>query len=681
MKPAEKTKSANPSASPMTCSPVRTAASIALAIAFGLLTVQSASAFISIASDSATPNSDRQSKSSEDQKILHVLNRIGYGPRPEDVAKVKRIGLSAYIDDQLHPDRITDTAVDQKLQAFTELQLSDEDIAAKYKDFITSDQEAAKLRQKMRKEMAAKTGETASVAAGGVAAGKAGQSAQEMMATDPDLMKQIQDTREHLAKAAEPIALLHEEFVASKLIRAVESQRQLQEVLVDFWSNHFNIDIRKAPCGVLKVIDERDVIRSHIFGKFRDLLEASAKSPAMLVYLDNFQSVADQLPPAPRTRRGRRQVTEIQNGSQTIYFNPANKMLPSTTPPATVAPAQTGKRKVGLNENYAREIMELHTLGVNGGYTQQDVREVARCLTGWSIAASDGLKPRINRYGEAGVFQFFPRLHDDGEKNVLGHRIPAGGGEKDGEIVLDLLSKDPATRKHISYQLCQRLVSDDPPVQLVNRCVETWQHTDGDLREVVRTILTSPEFYSADSMRKKIKSPFEYAVSSVRALDGHMDVDAMVSRKQLPREANLMVRPPQGGGYMDVNTTSLLGQVATMGQPLYQYQAPTGFPEDSRKWVSSGALIARLNFSLSLTQGKVKDVLLADPSEDAGGAMDSRKLIDRMSAQILHGEVSPSTRATLLREAGQSDSMRKDSALPPATIAALLLGSPEFQRR
>jgi len=252
---------------------------------------------------------------------------------------------------------------------------------------------------------------------------------------------------------------------------------------------------------------------------------------------------------------------------------------------------------------------------------------------------------------------------------------------RDAEIVLDLLASDPATRKHVSYQLCQRLVCDEPPVQLVNKCVETWQHTDGDLREVVRTIITSPEFYSSASMRKKIKSPFEFAVSSVRALDGHMDIEAMVSRKQLPREANLMVRPPQGGGYMDVSTTSLLGQVATMGQPLYQYQAPTGFPEDSRKWVSSGALISRLNFSLSLTQGKIKDVTLNDPSEDAGGAMDSRKLIDRMSAQILHGEISPSTRATLLKEAGQNDTMRSQGALPPATIAALLLGSPEFQRR
>jgi uncharacterized protein (DUF1800 family) len=662
---------------------MRTTGSFAFAIVFGMLSLQSASAFYDGGTGASQFKAAGQGKSTDDQKILHLLNRIGYGPRPEDIAKVKRIGLAAYVEEQLYPERINDSALEQKLQGFAELQLSDEAIAAKYKEFITTDQQAAKLRQKMRKEVAAKTGETPPAVPGALVTGKAGQAAKELMASDPELMKQIQDTREQLAKAAEPVALLHEEFVAAKLVRAVESQRQLQEVLVDFWSNHFNIDTRKAPCGVLKVIDDRNVIRPHIFGKFRDLLAASAKSPAMLVYLDNFQSVADQLPAVAtaRTRRGKRQVTEIQNGSQTIYFNPANKMLPTSVPPAPVAPAQTGKRKVGLNENYAREIMELHTLGVNGGYTQQDVREVARCLTGWSIASTDGVRPRINRYGEAGVYQFFPRLHDDGEKTVLGHRIPAGGGEHDGEVVLDLLSHDPATRKHISYQLCQRLVCDEPSTQLVNRCVEVWQHTDGDLREVVRAIITSPDFYSAQAMRKKIKSPFEYAVSSVRALDGHMDVEAMISRKQLAREANLMVRPPKGGGYMDVNTTSLLGQVATMGQPLFQYQAPTGFPEDSRKWVSSGALISRLNFSLSLTQGKLKDVMLTNLSEDAGAPMDARKLIDKLSGQILHGEVSPSTRATLLKEAGQSDAMRGDAALPPATIAALLLGSPEFQRR
>ncbi len=601
-----------------------------------------------------------QQQITENDKIVHVLNRLGFGARPDDIEKVKRIGIWPYIEKQLHPEEIDDSAVEQKLANFRELNASNEDIASQYKAFITADQGAAKLRQQMRKEAAAKMAQTpeqgtsaGTIQSGGQQAATQ-QAMRDMVANDPAMMRQVQDNRDEVARSATPVALLHEEFDAAKLIRATESQRQLQEVLVDFWSNHFNIDIRKAPCGVLKVIDDRDVIRPHIWGKFRDLLGASAKSPAMLVYLDNFQSVADQLP-MPVTNRLRRRAQFAQ------------------TP---VRPAAQ-KRKIGLNENYAREIMELHTLGVDGGYTQQDVREVARCLTGWSIGSPDGVRTRINRFNEAGVFQFYPRVHDDGEKVVLGHTIPAGGGIQDGETVLDILASSPATMKHISYQLCQRLVCDEPPASLIDKCVKTWKETDGNLREVVRTIISSPEFFSPVSMRKKIKSPYEYAVSCVRALDGTLDPQALVPQRQLPREANSMVRPPQGGGYLDINTTSLLGQIGTMGEPIFQYQAPTGFPEDSRKWVSSGALISRLNFSLALTQGRISDVKLDDPAEDAGGMMDVNKMIDRVSGRILHGQISPSTRATLVREA-QSDASSK---VTPATIAALLLGSPEFQRR
>ena len=496
---------------------------------------------------------------------------------------------------------------------------------------------------------------------------------QEMVAADPNLAKQFADTRLQLVTAAEPVGKLYDEFVASKLIRAVESQRQLQEVLVDFWSNHFNIDIRKAPCGVLKVIDDRDTIRPHVFGKFRDLLEASAKSPAMLVYLDNFQSVSDTMP-QPLLNRRRRLGAQAGFGA----FNGGGTASPANhAKPAPAVP----RRKLGLNENYGREIMELHTLGVDGGYTQQDVHEVARCFTGWSIGSPDGARPRINRYNEAGEFQFYPRVHDDGEKVVLGHVIPAGGGIQDGETVLDILASNPATMRHISYELCQRLVCDEPPVSLVHKCVVTWQQTDGDLREVVRTIVTSPEFFSPVAMRKKIKSPFEYAVSSVRALNGTLDPTELVAKKQVAREANSLVRPPQGGGFLDVNTNTLLGQIATMGEPLFQYQAPTGFPEDSRKWVSSGALISRLNFSLALTAGRIKDVKLDDPSEDAGANMDPETTINRLADRILHGDISPSTRATLLSEAKAGSGSNANGPLTSGTIAALLLGSPEFQRR
>jgi len=589
---------------------------------------------------------------SEQDRIIHVLNRLGFGARPDDIEMVRKVGLKTYIERQLYPDKIDDSAVETKLQGYEELSLPNSEIEARYNEFIDADQTINRLRRQARLAAAGQMTAPGAAMTDGTAGQGAKPSLKELAAGNTDLEQQMVEARGQLVKVAEPVGLLHQEFNAAKLIRAVESQRQLQEVLVDFWGNHFNIDVRKAPCGVLKVIDDRDVIRPHIWGKFRDLLGASAKSPAMLVYLDNFQSVSDQIPALPARRRA---AMAQANG-------------------AVVVPA---RRKPGLNENYAREIMELHTLGVDGGYTQQDVREVARCFTGWSTGLADGDRQRINRYGQVGEFRFYPRVHDDGEKVVLGHQIPAGGGVQDGETVLDILASNPATWRHISYQLCQRLVSDEPPASLVDKCVKTWKQTDGDLRQVVRTIVTSPEFFAPTAVRNKIKSPFEYAVSSVRALDGTLDANALVSRRQLPRVANGLVRPPQGGGYLGLNTTTLLGQIGTMGQPLFQYQAPTGFPEDSRKWVSSGALISRLNFSLALTQGRITDVVLENPSEDSGGAMDANAMIDRASGRILHGQISPSTRATLLREA------KSDPASPatPATIAALLLGSPEFQRR
>jgi uncharacterized protein (DUF1800 family) len=624
----------------------------------------------------ATTAKQKEPKVTEDDRIVHVLNRLGFGPRPDDIDRVKQMGLHAYIEQQLHPDQIDDSAVERKLQGYAELNLSDSEIEARYNQFINADQAQARLRRQLAKAAAEKTATTdvaTTTQPGAQGNPQANQQAvRDMLAGDPNMQREFLAGRDQLVKVAEPIGLIHEEFDAAKLIRAVESQRQLQEVLVDFWSNHFNIDIRKAPCGVLKVLDDRDVIRPHIWGKFRDLLEASAKSPAMLVYLDNYQSVADQLPNPNVRRRARRNAPFVGTVGE-----PPPPQMTVANPPPPPPPRATPRRKVGLNENYAREIMELHTLGVDGGYTQQDVHEVARCFTGWSVAVPDGLRARAPRYGEAGEFMFRPFVHDNGEKVVLGHHIPPGGGMRDGEIVLSLLAEDRATWRHLSYQLCQRLVSDEPPTSLVDKCVQTWQNTDGDLREVVRTIVTSPEFFSPQSLRKKIKSPFEYAVSSVRALNGTLDPELLVSRRQIPREANSLVRPPQGGGFLDLSQTTLLGQIGTMGEPIFQYQAPTGFPEDSRKWVSAGALISRLNFSLALTQGRIADVKLDDPAEDAGGTIDANAMIDRASNRILHGQISPSTRATLLREANADTGSRQT----PATIAALLLGSPEFQRR
>jgi uncharacterized protein (DUF1800 family) len=650
---------------------------------------------------------------SEDDKILHVLNRMGFGARPDDVEMVKEMGLHQYIEQQLNPEQIDDSALDQKLSAFPDLMASDQDIESKYNSFIAADLNAFRLRVKLQNMVA--VNELKNQAASGTGTGQATGSTMDMtmtataaanqaggankvadrakkrdevmdlLASNPDLQQQFKDTGDALKAASQPVGNMYQEFVTAKMMRAAESKKQFEEVMTDFWTNHFNIDIRKTPCGVLKVIDDRDVIRAHEFGKFRDLLEASAKSPAMLVYLDNFQSVADGSLPAPgqarprinRLLRGRTNFGPFTGGGG--YDEPMQTQMQAQP----LAPPKPKRPAPGLNENYAREIMELHTLGVDGGYTQHDVREVARCLTGWGVSSADGRRARINRYAEAGEFQFFPRVHDDGEKVVLGHVIPAGGGIQDGETVLDILANDPNTMRHISYELCMRLVCDEPPMSLVNKCIDTWKRTDGDLREIYRTIVTSPEFFSPVAFHKKIKSPFEYAISSVRAMNGTVDATVAVAPRQVERDAALLVRPPQGGGFIDVNPTTLEGEIANMGEPLFQYLAPTGFPEDSRKWVSSGALISRLNFSLALTAGRIRDVKIDNPAEDASPTMDVDGEVNRLAAQILHGEMTPSTRATLMNEASSSSTTgtQGNASLTPATIAALLLGSPEFQRR
>jgi uncharacterized protein (DUF1800 family) len=451
-------------------------------------------------------------------------------------------------------------------------------------------------------------------------------------------------------EAQQQIRMAGIQLALDKTTRAIESEKQFQEVMVDFWSNHFNIDIRKNFCQVYKISDERDVIRKHAFGNFRDLLEASAKSPAMLVYLDNAQSSAP-MPENPTQERRRQQMLEraAQNGNEEAKL--ALQM-------------QKNRGRGGLNENYAREIMELHTLGVDGGYTQKDVLEVARCLTGWTV------NPRT------GEFVFTPGRHDRNEKVVLGQKIPAGGGIEDGMKVLDILSTHPSTMRFISTKLCQRLVADTPPTSLVDKCVATWKKTNGNLREIYRTIVTSPEFLSREAYRQKIKSPFEYAVSSVRALGGTAKVPSVEDMS-----FKFVGAGGKGRDYAPQLARMLTGQIGVMGQSLYQYQAPTGYPEDSQKWVSSGALISRLNFALALAGGKVGDVDLSPtkatiPTEGSN----PQQLVQRLETVLLHGEMTPSTRATLMKQIG-TDPKNAEATDTATRLVALVLGSPEFQRR
>lgn len=447
-----------------------------------------------------------------------------------------------------------------------------------------------------------------------------------------------------------PPQFLLQELQAQKIIRAAYSERQLQEVMTDFWFNHFNIFWAKNADRNLTTDYEMNVIRPHTMGKFKDLLMATAKSPAMLVYLDNFQSMS---PDAQLPQMGRGQLQRRPGALGGGLGNPrlgqgANDPLyrqqqidrqmqreqmrnpDQVTQQQRQAQAAKGlqKRKAGINENYAREIMELHTLGVEGGYTQKDVQEVARCLTGWTLD-----RPR-----QGTQFVFRPFMHDNGEKIVLGRKIPAGGGIKDGEMIIDILAHQPSTAKFISTKLVRRFVSDTPPQGLVDRVTAVYTKTEGDIREMLRTIFTSPEFNSREAYRAKIKSPFELAVSALRALGA--DVNAPLQTAQF---------------------------IAKMGQPLYLYQAPTGYPDRADQWVNTGALLERLNFGLALTSNKLRGAAF-DVKRAAGTvAMTDRKgVMDRAIASLLYGDISPQTRTVLDKQLKEGVPVKGElGAVPP----------------
>jgi uncharacterized protein (DUF1800 family) len=455
------------------------------------------------------------------------------------------------------------------------------------------------------------------------------------------------------AKTVEAIGEIEE----AKLVRACDSNKQLQEVLVDFWENHFNVDVKKGPDRILEIIEDRDVIRPHIWGKFRDLLEATAKSPAMLHYLDNATNTV-QRTLTPRQQEFRARFLQLMP-------NLASALGQSTDP------AQQPKTVGGINENYGREIMELHTIGVNAGYTQQDVQEVARCFTGWTFDR------------KTAAFVFRPRQHDDGEKTVLGHDIPAGGGIQDGETVLDILCSSPACAHFISKELCQRFVSDDPPDALVDRIAGVFTQTDGDLRAVTEAILTSPEFLSPANYNNKIKSPLEFAVSAVRASES-----TIIPRQPQPwgtivptlEGAAILGRAKAADRLSHAKRQSLNWHVAELGEPLYACTPPTGYGEVSRKWVSPGALIERLNFALALTQQQVSDVTFRAQTILAGIDLDHpEEVLNRCVATLLNNSISDGTRQVLTKsavpEAGSGQTVN------PNKLIALILGSPEFQRK
>jgi uncharacterized protein (DUF1800 family) len=660
----------------------------------------------------------------EQQAILHALDRLGYGLRPGDVARVEQMGLANWIDQQLHPESIDDSALDARLNQFPTLSMSSAELvtdfprpqqAAQRAGMTLAEyqqQQQAAARAAMQAEVAREGGDQPAPSAPAVQPAQSSQADANSAAAPqpaPSDSSSMQSSNAPLDSMPDPLLgsapparssqpsnrgpsaadtsnpnspsaqmpgtaannggemaappraakdkgqsgpgnqmynyqNLHTpqrivaELAMAKVDRAVYSDRQLYEQMVDFWFNHFNVFVGKGQDAWLVTSFERDAIRPHAMGKFRDLLEATAKSPAMLFYLDNWLSVD---PDAWKQLQAERQMRAARVGMRPGGF----PRFPAGNPQQQQKAQQQDR---GLNENYGRELMELHTLGVDGGYTQQDVIEVARCFTGWTIAT-----PNINP-----EFQFNDRLHDNKSKLVLGHKIDHGG-IKDGEAVLDLLAKDPHTAHHISFEIARHFVADKPPDALVDRMTKTYLSSDGDIRAVLHTMIYSPEFWSKDAYRAKIKTPFELVVSAARATGADATVPLI-----------------------------LVQWSARIGEPLYQCQPPTGYSDTADAWVNTGALLNRLNYSLALTGNRLRGVQtnVAAVLGDSASGSDAHAALDSALSVFLGGEVSAETRDTLEKQletpqvlqASLDDPVRKVNS---DLIAGLVLGSPEFQRR
>ena len=539
-----------------------------------------------------------------DQQIIQALNRLTFGPRPGDVQKVRAVGLDNWIDQQLHPEKLNDAAIEQFVAKYPAINQDQNDLLRQYA-------EQQRERREVRRERADSMGT---------------MSGQDSMMARRQLAQRFNLTRQVVTQ-----------LQSSRVARAVASERQLQEMMTDFWENHFNIYAQKGGPEPYYLTDfNQNVIRPRALGKFRDLLGAVAQSPAMLFYLDNARSMAD----STRPTLARRQLQQRQ--------------------------------RQGLNENYGRELLELHTLGVDGGYTQQDVINVARAFTGWTI------KPPA----QGGGFIFRPQVHDAGEKIVLGHKLRAGRGMEDAENVLDILAKSPATARFISFKLVRRFVSDSPSKALVDHAAQVYLKTSGDIREVLRAIITSPEFFSRQAFRAKVKSPFEVVVSAMRALNASPDSS--------PSSAQV---------------------IAFLGQPIFGHQAPNGWPETGEAWMNTGAILNRINFGMAVAAGRLPGVDIRSlPALDTIRSAPRDRQVDVVVATILNGMVSPDTRAVLvsgehplLARAAPGNEVQDMSSvmvppngeprvlqrrgfanLPQLTglqqIVGLALGSPEFQR-
>ncbi len=535
----------------------------------------------------------RQAGLTERQAAAHLLDRLAFGARPGDLDRVVQMGLSTWLEQQLRGG-LPEPELTAQLARLPSLQLSSEQIAERYLGggMVVRQAERAGV---ISRDRANAIEQEANDPANGTTSG---MSRSERRQTRSQLRAFAR------AEGFRPLRELYQELVAQKLLRAASSANPLTEVLTDFWFNHFNVSMANPACRQFVTTYERDAIRPHVLGNFRALLGATARHPAMLLYLDNARSVAAEgatttlevkLREFGRGRFGRGEFgrggrgREPGRGRGGFGRGSGNGRGRAPGDSLPEDPELAARRARGLNENYARELLELHTLGVDGGYTQDDVIAVARAFTGWTTfppGERERLEERADRARRLNIgfvldgdFVFRADAHDADPKVVLGQRLPAGRGIEDGIQVLDLLAAHPATARHLATKLAIRFVADEPPPALVDRLAKTFERSGGDLRQVVLALVQAPEFWSQDALHRKIKSPFELAVSALKSLDAE-------------------VRDPR----------PLVQWIEQMGQPLYAYQAPTGFPDRATAWVNTGSLLNRMNFGLQLATGRIPGI-------------------------------------------------------------------------
>ncbi len=624
----------------------------------------------------------------EDQKILHVLNRLAFGAKPGDIERVRTIGIQRFIEQQLDPSSITDNLAEARLRNLDVFDMSTAELFAKYPN-------PGALLQAVERQNARQPNAAA--------------------LPNPDSMTE-QERQDRQAKIRElyqkydlrPANQLMPQITANRVIRAVYSERQLQEVMVDFWQNHFNVFSGKAAVRWYIPSYERDVLRKNALGNFKDLVVGTAQHPAMLFYLDNFESRTPNSQPARGNQVARRIQQALRDGQLRPQarerikqqFNLTDAQLDERIKQAGRAPQPPANQRAGINENYARELMELHTLGVDGGYTQKDIVEVAKAFTGWTIVDPRGYRraaasmingteeqrlARVQRGAgipddaESGTFYFNPRWHEQGPKTVLGQKIDEGG-VNDGMKVIDILVAHPSTAKFIAKKLAVKFVSDTPSDALVGRVAGVFSKSKGDIKATLKALFTDKDFFSPENYRAKIKSPFELAVSSIRAIGADTN----------------------GGAQM-------LAMLNKLGEVPYGYQAPTGYPDTAEDWVNTGALLERLNYAIALSSNQIAGTRVDLKRFEA---KDKTAILDKAVGFILAGEISPVTKTTLAKKIEQPlpevkapSEVTDDVAVPNMRpgqagiqgrqarllrpsgnpdvfkVVSLVLGTPEFQRQ